>query len=134
MHHVCQEPATGTPPRLPATGHSSTPSAPATPADPSAGLDWDEALCGLDVEIEVTRSAADRHRLLSIRELFMRWRGEDTAEIVAEITGLADAVSDPDADAWVPYYEGVTALLEGRADEAVTAMRRTLTYAAPEHT
>ncbi len=39
--------------------------------------DWDTALDRLDAELERSRSAADRDRLLGIRQYLMTWRGAD---------------------------------------------------------
>jgi tetratricopeptide (TPR) repeat protein len=98
------------------------------------GLDWDDSVQGLDAELELTRSAADRSRLLSVRVIFMRWRGEDVEEVLAEIEANAGSISDPDADAWLTYYGAITPLLEGRTDEAFAACRRALVYQSANRT
>jgi hypothetical protein len=58
----------------------------------------------------------------------MEWRGEDTSGIAAEIHRLARAVSDPDADSWPFYFSGLRALLDGQTEQAISAIRRALTF------
>jgi tetratricopeptide (TPR) repeat protein len=89
------------------------------------GLDWDAALRDLDAELEQTRSDADRARLLAIREYFMLFRGDDTADVAAERSRLARSMSDPDADFWERFYPAMSALLSGQADRAIELFRAT---------
>ena len=87
------------------------------------GLDWDTALRDLDAELELTRSDADRARLLAIREYFMVIRGDDTAAVAAERSQLARSMSDPDAEFWERFYPAMSTLLSGRAASAIDLFR-----------
>jgi class 3 adenylate cyclase/tetratricopeptide (TPR) repeat protein len=87
------------------------------------GLDWDTALEQLDGELEKTRSAADRGRLLAIREMYMAYRGEDPTEVRAEREHLTGAVSDPDAESWKSMMPALESLNRGDFARAIELYR-----------
>ena len=87
------------------------------------GLDWDEAVAGLDAEIEVSASDADRGRLIGIRENLMAWRGEDRSDLTSERERLTSVTSDPDMDVWSTLYGAIDDLLADRPQAAVVGFR-----------
>jgi len=88
-----------------------------------AGLDWDDPLQLLDAELERSMSAADRTRLLEVRQYAMTWRGEDTSTVGIEREEIRSAVSDPDVLGWSVMLPALAALLDGRPDEATAGFR-----------
>jgi hypothetical protein len=88
------------------------------------GLDWETALEQMDSELGRSRSAADRGRLLAIREMFMIVRGEDIAVVRAERERLESAVSDPDVEQWKLLMPAHEAFYGGEAALAVERYRK----------
>ena len=91
--------------------------------------DWDAALARLDVELERTRSDADKTRLLSTRALIFAWRGGPDPVHGEELRALeqAQAFPDPDADAWAITVPATVELVQGRPELAIDAFRRGIT-------
>jgi class 3 adenylate cyclase/tetratricopeptide (TPR) repeat protein len=90
------------------------------------GLDWDEALRLLDEQLEVSTSAADRVRLILVREGLRTWRGEDVTDTAAERRRLAALMSDPDMEAWDLVIPAQAAIANGQPTVAVGLYRRAL--------
>jgi hypothetical protein len=82
------------------------------------GLDWETSLDLLDTELERSRSDADRTRLIATRLYIMVWRGENDPELDQTRRRTSEAVSDPDATAWIVIHGALLALTEGRFEEA----------------
>jgi class 3 adenylate cyclase/tetratricopeptide (TPR) repeat protein len=90
------------------------------------GEGWDPTLQQLDSELERSRSAADRGRLLAIREMFMVYRGEDVKAVRTERLRLDSATSDPDVETWKLLMPAAEALFGGDAPTAVSRYREAL--------
>jgi class 3 adenylate cyclase/predicted ATPase len=87
------------------------------------GRDWDQAIAGLDAEIEMSASDADRGRLIGIREALMAWRGMDRSALISERERLTASMSDPEMAIWTTLYGAIDDLLAGRHDAAIAGFR-----------
>ena len=98
------------------------------------GSDWDVTLARLDAELEMTRSDADRARLLAVREQIMAWRGFSDPVLGEEYRALAEARAfpDPDAVAWAVTIPATRGLVEGRLEGTIEAFRRGITLSAQD--
>jgi class 3 adenylate cyclase/tetratricopeptide (TPR) repeat protein len=90
------------------------------------GRDWDEAIAGLDAEIEASAAESDRGRLIGIRENFMAWRGEDRSALTSERERMTAVTSDPDATMWTTVYSAIDDLLAERHAAAASGFRSAL--------